>query len=84
MLDAQERILPAGGAALVFSDGLSDALEREAGDDPWGRACSAVTAIPGAMAQGICDRLWEEAQAAGAEPQVQMDDFVLVAIKRRG
>jgi serine phosphatase RsbU (regulator of sigma subunit) len=84
VLDEQELVIPAGGAALVFSDGLSDALEGEAGDDPWGRVCSAVTGIPGATAQGICDRLWEEAQATGADPGVQLDDFVLVVVKRKG
>jgi serine phosphatase RsbU (regulator of sigma subunit) len=83
-LDEQELTIPSGGAALVFSDGLSDALEDEAGDRPWDRLCSAVASVPGATAQAICNRLWEVAQAAGADPGVQLDDFVLVAVKRRG
>jgi hypothetical protein len=41
-----------------------------------------VSAIPGAAAQEICDRLWDEAQAAVAGPGAQMDDFVLVVVKR--
>jgi phosphoserine phosphatase RsbU/P len=83
-LDEQELVIPAGGAVLVFSDGLSDLLEGEAGDPPWERLCNAVASIPGAAAQGICNRLWEEAQAAEVDPGVQHDDFVLVTVKRRG
>ncbi len=83
-LDVRELVIPAGGMVLAFSDGLSDALEGDAGDDPWERVCSAVAGIPGATAQRICDRLWEEAQAAVAAPDMQLDDFVLVAVKRRG
>jgi sigma-B regulation protein RsbU (phosphoserine phosphatase) len=83
-LDEQELVIPAGGAVLVFSDGLSDVLEGEAEDPPWGRLCSAVAGMPGAAAQGICDRLWDEAQAAEADPGVQHDDFVLVTVRRRG
>jgi phosphoserine phosphatase RsbU/P len=83
-LDEQELIIPAGGAALAFSDGLSDVLENEAEDHPWDRLCNAVAAIPGATAQEICNRLWDEAQATEVDPGVQMDDFVLVAVKRRG
>jgi sigma-B regulation protein RsbU (phosphoserine phosphatase) len=83
-LDEQELMLPAGSAVLAFSDGLSDVLEGKVEDAPWDRLCSAVAAVPGAAAQGICDRLWEEAQAAAADPEVQLDDFVLVAVKRRG
>jgi serine/threonine protein phosphatase PrpC len=83
-LDVRELVIPAGGAALVFSDGLSDALEDPTHDCAWHRVCSAVAAMPNATAQGICDRLWEEAQAAGADPSVPLDDFVLVVVKRRG
>lgn len=83
-LDQQELVIPLGGTALLFSDGLSDALEDENGDHAWGHVCHAVAAIPGATAQAVCDLLWEEAQATGADPDVQLDDFVLVAIKRRG
>jgi sigma-B regulation protein RsbU (phosphoserine phosphatase) len=84
VLDEQDLIIPSRGTTLVFSDGLSDVLEDPSEDHAWDRLCSAVAAIPDATAQGICNRLWEEAQAAGADPQVQMDDFVLVTIKRRG
>jgi serine phosphatase RsbU (regulator of sigma subunit) len=83
-LDERELVIPAGGMALAFSDGLSDVLEEEPEETAWDRLCNAVAAIPGATAQEICDRVWQEAQAAGADPQVQMDDFVLVTIKRRG
>jgi len=83
-LDEQDLVIPAGGTALVFSDGLSDVLENAAGDHAWDHLCGAVATIPGATAQEICDRLWEETQAAEADPQVQMDDFVLVVVKRRG
>jgi serine phosphatase RsbU (regulator of sigma subunit) len=83
-LDEQELVIPVGSAVLVFSDGLSDALANETGDNPWQRVCSAVATLPGATAQEICNRLWEEAEAVGADPDVQLDDFVLVAVKRRG
>jgi sigma-B regulation protein RsbU (phosphoserine phosphatase) len=84
VLDERELVIPAGGMALAFSDGLSDVLEDESEEAAWDRLCDAVAAIPGATAQEICNRVWQEAQAAGADPQVQMDDFVLVVIKRRG
>ena len=77
-------MIPAGGTALVFSDGLSDALENTAEDNPWGRVCSALAAIPDATAQRICDRLWDEAQAAGAGSDMQADDFVLVGTHPEG
>jgi sigma-B regulation protein RsbU (phosphoserine phosphatase) len=83
-LDEQELVIPAGGAVLVFSDGLSEVLENGAGEGSWDRLCDAVAAIPGATAQEICERLWEEAQAAEPDPGVQHDDFVLVAVRRRG
>jgi serine phosphatase RsbU (regulator of sigma subunit) len=84
VLDEQELVIPAAGTALVFSDGLSDALESTTGGSAWERVCGAVAAIPGASAQEICNRLWREAEAVGEDPQVQLDDFVLVAVKRRG
>jgi sigma-B regulation protein RsbU (phosphoserine phosphatase) len=84
LLDERELVIPQGGTVLAFSDGLSDALENATGEDPWQHVCCAVAAIPGAAAQEICDRLWGEAQAAVADPGAQMDDFVLVVVKRRG
>jgi sigma-B regulation protein RsbU (phosphoserine phosphatase) len=83
-LDEQELIIPTGGTVLVFSDGLSDVLEDAAESRAWDRLCAAVAAIPGAGAQEICNRLWEAAQAAEMDPEAQMDDFVLVAVKRTG
>jgi phosphoserine phosphatase RsbU/P len=84
LLDQQKLVIPEGGMVLAFSDGLSDALETPAEKNPWERVCWAVAAVPGATAQDICDRLWGEAQAAVTEPGAQMDDFVLVVVKRRG
>jgi serine phosphatase RsbU (regulator of sigma subunit) len=82
LLDQQEVVIPQGGTVLTFSDGLSDALEKTIGEDPWQRVCCAVSAIPSAAAQEICDRLWDEARAAATDPGAQMDDFVLVVVKR--
>ena len=80
-LDEQELVIPAGGTVLLFSDGLSEVLENGPGS-AWEHLCNAVATIPGATAQGICDRLWEEVQTkVGA--QTQLDDFVLVVVKRR-
>jgi phosphoserine phosphatase RsbU/P len=84
VLDQQELVIPAGGMALVFSDGLSEVLEGEEGDHSWDHVCSVLAAITDASAQGICDRMWEEAQATQPDPAVQHDDFVLVTVKRRG
>jgi sigma-B regulation protein RsbU (phosphoserine phosphatase) len=84
LLDEQELVIPEGGTVLAFSDGLSDALETTAEENPWERVCWAVAAVPGATAQDICNRLWGEAEATGADPGVQLDDFVLVVVKRRG
>jgi len=82
-LDVQDLVIPVGGTALVFSDGLSDVLENATGDHAWDYLCNAVATIPGATAQEICDRLWEEVQA-GVGAEAQGDDFVLVVVKRRG
>jgi phosphoserine phosphatase RsbU/P len=82
-LDEQDLVIPAGGAALVFSDGLSEVLEDAGKDSAWEHLCKAVATIPGATAQGVCDRLWEEVQAR-VDAQTQGDDFVLVVVKRRG
>ncbi len=81
LLDVQSVVVPPGGAVLVFSDGLSEALD-EPGDDGGLEWVSRIMAAhPTATAEEICHRLWQEAER-GVRPDKPMDDFVVVTVKR--
>jgi sigma-B regulation protein RsbU (phosphoserine phosphatase) len=80
LLDEQTFAFPAGGLALIFSDGLSEASASWEAD--FGLECLR-RAVPGGLqltAQGVCDCLWEEVQARCGQ-SAQQDDFTVEAIQ---
>jgi phosphoserine phosphatase RsbU/P len=80
-LDAQSLTIPAGGMAVLYSDGLSEALDtrgEQFGEDRLLAELPGLSTLPAAQ---ICACLWDLVQDfAGDEPQ--SDDFTVIVIKR--
>lgn len=80
-LDAQTVTIPEGGLLVIFSDGLSeamDAMENQFGVDRLVQALSPICTLP---ADKICQQLWLCIKDfVGQRPQ--SDDFTVVVIKR--
>jgi sigma-B regulation protein RsbU (phosphoserine phosphatase) len=80
-LDAQSVTIPVGGLAVVYSDGLSEALDSRNSQFGAERLAAELPAISHLAAADLCARLWDLVQEfIGDEPQ--SDDFTVVAIKR--
>lgn len=81
VIDQQEVQIPRGGQVLLYSDGLTEAL------DPQGRefgleATKAVLAANSRLEScELCKRLWNAVKAHSGE-QPQQDDFTTVVIRR--
>ena len=80
-LDVQEVVIPRGGLALLFSDGLNEAVDSQGCLFGFDRIKQVLFAHRGECARTICKRLWEAARAHSGETPHQ-DDFVAVVIKR--
>lgn len=80
-LDVQEIVIPRGGLALLFSDGLHEAVDSHGKAFGIERIIRELSANRGENAQVICKRLWEAVDAHSGEMPHQ-DDFVTVLIKR--
>lgn len=80
-LDSHSLIIPPGGAAVIFSDGLSE-IENSEGT-PFGIE-KLADVLPGIIlqpAERVCSELWRLVQEfAGENPQY--DDFTVIVIKR--
>lgn len=81
MLDARSVTIPRGGLALVYSDGLSEAMDAH--QKPFGeeRLPVDLAAIRHLPAADICARLWNLVKEFGSG-QPQSDDFTVLVIKR--
>jgi sigma-B regulation protein RsbU (phosphoserine phosphatase) len=80
-LDSRSVIIPPGGLAVVYSDGLSEALDANSNQFGVERLAAELPAIRRLPAGQICDRLWSLVQEfSGEEPQ--SDDFTAIVIKR--
>ena len=80
MLDAQTMILPAGGTLLLYSDGVTEAMD--AAGELFGveRVAETMRGSAGDSAQVLCDRLVQALVAyAGGAPQA--DDITLLAVR---
>lgn len=80
-LDAQTVTIPLGGLVIIFSDGLSEALDIN--DNQFGieRLANDLSRTRHLSASQICDHLWKCVQKfVGDQPQ--SDDFTLIVIKR--
>ncbi len=80
-LDARSVTIPRGGLAVVYSDGLSEALD--AGGNQFGveRLAAALPGLSQLPAEEVCARLWSLVQEFGGE-EPQSDDFTVIVIKR--
>jgi sigma-B regulation protein RsbU (phosphoserine phosphatase) len=80
-LDAQTVVIPTGGLLIIYSDGLSEALD--AVDNQFGveRLVKEMPAIGHLPAAQICSQLWKQVQEFVGE-QPQSDDFTVIVIKR--
>ena len=80
-LDAQTVTIPTGGLLVIYSDGLSEALDAMDHQFGAGRLADALPEISHLPATQICAQLWKRVQEfVGAQPQ--SDDFTVVVIKR--
>ena len=81
-LDVQEVIIPPGGLALLFSDGLNEAADSQGNPFGFERILQELATNRLESAKTICTRLWQAVNAhSGALPH--QDDFVTVVVKRR-
>ena len=81
VLDAQTVVIPLGGLIVIYSDGLSEALDSS--DNQFGveRLLKALPAISSLPASQICSLIWKEVQEFVGE-QPQSDDFTIIVIRR--
>ena len=80
-IDQQQFTIPPGGLALLFSDGLLEAVDKTG--NPFGvrRVKEILTAHQHENAETICNELWQAVQNYSGELGRQ-DDFTTVIIKR--
>jgi sigma-B regulation protein RsbU (phosphoserine phosphatase) len=80
-LDAQTITIPPGGLMVLFSDGLSEAMDvddHQFGSDHLAAELQHMGHLP---ADQICAGLWQQVQLFyGGQPQ--SDDFTMIVIKR--
>jgi sigma-B regulation protein RsbU (phosphoserine phosphatase) len=80
-LDAQTVTIPEGGLVVIYSDGLSEALDAQ--DNQFGveRLANALPSIGHLPATQVCAQLWKCVQEF-VDGQPQSDDFTVIVIKR--
>ena len=82
LLDLQSVILPPGGMACLFTDGINEAADSAGEEFGLERLEHTLRFHSGATAQENCARLWDAVQSHRGDLAVQ-DDFAAVIIKRR-
>jgi len=82
ILDEREVELPIGGMLLVFSDGLSEAMNLQGEDFNSYHLQEALKGLISVHAQGVCDGLFEAVKNfSNGLPQA--DDFTVVVVQRK-
>jgi sigma-B regulation protein RsbU (phosphoserine phosphatase) len=83
VLDPQTLVIPAGGLLVIYSDGLSEALDIA--DNQFGveRLLNGLPGIAHLPATQICSQLWKQVQEFIGQAS-QSDDFTVIVIKRTG
>lgn len=81
LLDQQQVVLPQGGLALFYSDGLSEACDARGAEFGTGQIVRELSAHRHEKARQICAHLWEAVQVYSA-PIPHQDDFTTVVVKR--
>ncbi len=82
-LDFQEVVIPNGGLALLYSDGLSEAADAQGNSFGLERVQNELRANRHLSARAICERLWGAVEAHSGDLPHQ-DDFVTMVVKRQG
>jgi serine phosphatase RsbU (regulator of sigma subunit) len=80
LLDEQTIVLPFGGTVMLYTDGMTDALDAEANQFGMERLRQALLHLRNSPAQAICDTLLQVSENHRAETP-QYDDITLVAIR---
>jgi len=80
-VDAGVVAMAPGDLALMYSDGLAEALDAQGEEFSPERIADTVSAAPSRDAQSLCAALWEAVQVRASEPGVQ-DDFAALALRR--
>jgi phosphoserine phosphatase RsbU/P len=81
-LGEQSLQLEPGALLLIFTDGVTDAVDADGGDYGLERLRTALAGSPHGSAQAVCDGLFAAITShRGAAPQ--HDDVTLVAVKAR-
>ncbi len=83
LMDEQSIFLPVGGTLLVYSDGMTEAIDEGGRDFGVKGVSEALLAGRDMPAQQVCQLMWEKVSAySGSLPQ--FDDVTLVCIRLRG
>ena len=80
-LDAQTVFIPPGGLMVIYSDGLSEAMDKDENQFGFEHIASELPAIGQMPAKEICAGLWKCVQNFMGD-QPQSDDFTVIVIKR--
>jgi serine phosphatase RsbU (regulator of sigma subunit) len=81
LIDEQAILLPPGGLALLYSDGLTEAADEGGGMFGLERLQAACAAHQPQAAQDVCRQLLQDVQSYSNQ-QPHQDDFTAVIIKR--
>jgi sigma-B regulation protein RsbU (phosphoserine phosphatase) len=82
-LDEQDVVIPAGGTLLIFSDGLTEAMNNRGEDFGLKGIYDVLSTSVQTSAQDICGRLWQRVKIF-TEDMSQLDDFTVVTIQHTG
>jgi sigma-B regulation protein RsbU (phosphoserine phosphatase) len=80
-LDTQEVVIPRGGLALLFSDGLNEAADSQGNQFGFEGIQRELSLQRQESSRIICERLWKAVEAHSGDISHQ-DDFTVVVMKR--
>jgi sigma-B regulation protein RsbU (phosphoserine phosphatase) len=82
-LDVQQAVLPPGGTALFFTDGLNEAGDELGKEFGFSRIVQVLQARQAGSAKSMCKGLWEAVQTH-CQGSPHKDDFAALVVKRTG
>ncbi|MFH1086261.1 MAG: SpoIIE family protein phosphatase [Chloroflexota bacterium] len=83
LLDEGSVTLSPGSLALIYSDGLAEALDAHGQEFDPRQIGDVMAARPQVSAQALCEALWGAVCGGATEPAAQ-DDFTVLALRRVG
>lgn len=81
-LDVQEVVIPQGGLACLFSDGLNEAADSQGRAFGFEHIQQELFAHRDESAKAICKKMWT-AVAAHSDDMPHQDDFTMMVVKRQ-